>query len=103
MSEQPTRRRWFQFSLAAMFVLMLVVAIFISYHVNWIRQRHEFYRAYLQTTQFSPNPTLVAAAPGMLGLFGEEGIYIMDLGDRALAEQMQAKRLFPEAIIIGLD
>ena len=36
----PTRRRWLQFSLRTMFVVVTVLAIFIAYHVNWIRQRH---------------------------------------------------------------
>ncbi len=36
-----TRRRWFRFSLRTMFVLVTVIAIFVGYHVNWIRQRNE--------------------------------------------------------------
>jgi hypothetical protein len=35
----PPRRRWFQFSLATMFVVVTVVAVFVAYDANLIRQR----------------------------------------------------------------
>lgn len=46
MDDKPKikRRRWFQFSLQTMFVLVMLVSIplaWVGYSLSWIRQRHE--------------------------------------------------------------
>ena len=38
----PPGRRWFQFGLRTMFVVVTLVAAFLAYQLNWIRKRHRF-------------------------------------------------------------
>jgi hypothetical protein len=109
MSEPPTRRRWFQFGLGPMLLLVTVVAAFLAYHVNWIRQRRDFLKLNNATalehdfTREDPELWEPVSAPGLLWLFGEEGqcglrIVIMDEAANA-DDRDKAQRLFPEAII----
>jgi hypothetical protein len=35
------RRRWFAFSLRALFVVVTVFGCWLGYQLNWIRERHE--------------------------------------------------------------
>ena len=41
MTPTPPRRRWFQFGLRGLLGVVTVLAAFIAYHVNWIRQQHQ--------------------------------------------------------------
>ena len=41
-STQPTRRRWFQFGLGTLFVLMTVFAVWLGWELKYIRERKEF-------------------------------------------------------------
>lgn len=40
MPNKP-RRRWLKFSLRTFFVLLTLLAVWLGYHVNWIRERRE--------------------------------------------------------------
>lgn len=118
MATQP-HRRWFQFGLRTMFVVVTVVAVFIGYHVNWIQQRRA---ARTPQPVFPGSKYLVEAmdmskgslrAPGLLWIFGEKGVdelcVVFTFPDRArgeisnesaLDEEVEAERihrLFPEA------
>jgi hypothetical protein len=43
MPQAPkVRRRWYQFSLGMLFVVVTALAVFLAYQVNWIRQQHTF-------------------------------------------------------------
>jgi hypothetical protein len=111
----PTRRPWFQFSLATMLVIVTLLGGFLAYHVNWIRQRQGF-----RTVEHprrspiggNPFPDVFVPAPGLLWLFGEKGHYSVELeftsedghlqsGLTAEEEKEKARvqRLFPEAHI----
>jgi hypothetical protein len=37
---EPSRRRWFQFGLRTMFVVVTMFAVWLGYYANWIRQRN---------------------------------------------------------------
>jgi hypothetical protein len=111
----PPRRRWFQFSLATMFVVVTLTAIplgWTAYSLNWIRQR----RAVLAEEKIHRNPHRRILgiwptewcrenSPGMLWLFGEPAtelvqIVIPDVNNITEAQYKrlaQCERLFPEA------
>jgi hypothetical protein len=117
------KRRWFQWSLRTLFVVVTLFGCWLGYEWNWIRQRHALVTrqqalaadAALEagpksgsawTLSFTTAST-VARAPGLLWIFGEEPlsdleVIFIDDGQRDLTVQQhreieQAKRLFPEA------
>lgn len=101
----PPLRRWYQFSLRTMFVVVFVASIplaWVGYHLNWIRERHEFlvpkdpavgltYERYVWDAGNRP--------PWQLALFGEKGIQRIKVipTDREQVDRVRA--LFPEAIV----
>jgi hypothetical protein len=115
------KRRWFQWSLRTLFVVVTVVAVFLAYHINWIRQRDNFIvdeLAAYKRSHPSRDPWPVRnskgvsglrshRAPGALWLFGEEGLVNVNVRVDGLPaeglsvrdwERIQlARRLFPEA------
>jgi hypothetical protein len=122
------RRRWVQFSLRTLFVLVTVCAIWLGVEFKWIRQRHEFLThqdalatAFSEAT-IDRDISVVKAdilpestkSPGILWLLGEQGLSSLDVlivvDDRDLDLQRplstyddaaQARRLFPEAQIVA--
>lgn len=98
-TDQPkNRRRWLSFSLRTIFIVVTLLAIFIAYHVNWIRQRREAINQPLGDGLYirsidpddlpddlflppaAPHPYPGASSPwrpprgpGLLWLFGERG------------------------------
>ncbi|HEY1600487.1 MAG TPA: hypothetical protein VGG64_12850 [Pirellulales bacterium] len=120
MSESPpTRDRGYQFGLGTMSVVVTVVATFLAYHVNWIRQRHAFLTeegdrfARIPVEEFALASAFISPqrmpAPGMLWLFSEDGLEYLsviveaasrtELTSEDLNRQALATRLFPEAEI----
>jgi hypothetical protein len=110
----PARRRWFQFSSGAMLLAVTVLAVFIAYHVNWIRQRrgYETQDYLLNIAGPGHGPDIAVPAPGLLWLFGENGHFAVNmtfhsedghlqsgLAAEEEEEVAKAKRLFPEAHI----
>jgi hypothetical protein len=125
--EEPTqkpRRRWFQFGLSTVFVVMTSLAVFLAYNVNWMRQRRALVvapgdadtRYFIDPEDpFGDGPPPAPRAPGLLRLFGESGHsdILVRFGDpfadnevrwkdRNLTRSEQAevdrvRRLFPEA------
>lgn len=92
----PIRRRRFRYSLRTIFVAMAVVAIFVAYHVNWIRQRREFLKIE-DVWDFSGGFRGRPPAPGLLWMFGEKGIQHLVIGQSSDADLSVAESLFPEA------
>ncbi len=108
---RPHRRPWFRFSLGTMFLVAAVVAVFVAYHVNWIRQRREVLDQAVGFRWYSHGEP--PRAPFMLRVFGEYGFdhirirfFSDDVQDQIeggpfTAEQeadlLRVKRLFPEA------
>ena len=89
------KRRWPQFSLRTMFVVVTVLAVplgWIGYSLNWIRQRHEFHKLHetrisslhneighfeftyriVETAPDKPKNISTMHARAVLRLFGEE-------------------------------
>src|SRR4051794_24931694 len=100
MNAKP-KRRWFQYSLRAMLVVMTIVCVGLGCWVHrskqWIRQRQEWLANHPGQSGLNIGPTLPQPlAPFRLRLFGEPGmpcIYATP-GDARL----EATRLFPEAV-----
>jgi hypothetical protein len=111
----PAPKRWFRFSLRTLFVVVTVIACWLGYEFNWIRERHAFvaqqrtlveaWSLYTESV-WHPND---CAAPGLLQLFGEEGHSMLliwvdsrDVDDFPAADAnriRRARQLFPEARI----
>src|SRR3954462_2715909 len=100
MNDKP-KRRWLQFSLRTMLVLVTIVCVGLGWWVQrskeWIRQRHEWLANHPGQSGLNIGPTLhQPLAPFSLRLFGESGmprIYVTPGDDR-----LEATRLFPEAV-----
>jgi hypothetical protein len=106
------RRRWFQFGLRTMFVAVTVVAIFIGYHVNWIRQRNAerttftYLQGLVWSDSYDVNPA--PEFPWSLRLFGEKPeplIYIATdpKSERDRQHLERVSRLFPESRVVGTE
>ena len=106
----PTKRRWFRFSLRTMFVLVTVLCVWLGYQLNWIRQRREE----IKSERVDPMHTQMCfetsaepptyQAPALLWFFGERGyssVWTQDFptNEMALTEAKRVRRLFPEAMI----
>src|SRR5690349_19031409 len=95
---QKPKRRWYQFSLRTLFVLVGLVSIlmaWVGYSLNWIRQR----RALIETGIVQPATWRIepATAPAGLWLFGESGVshlWVRRTPDQSVED---ISRLFPEA------
>jgi hypothetical protein len=118
------KRRWFRFSLRTLFVVVTVFACWLGYELNWIRQRHAFVARQnaLVIERFneryagmvSYQLSITKHAPFPLWLMGEKGIVCFPVlcvrtkdtvpFDRSwddYPESREARRLFPEAKIVG--
>jgi hypothetical protein len=83
-----------------MFVIVALVAVWLAYSANWIRQRREFVRdkqADASTSIFVRESPVVA--PGLLWVFGEDGVEVLLLQTPTESDFAEGRRLFPEAQI----
>jgi hypothetical protein len=110
MNATPSTRRWFQFGLGSALLCVALLAAFLAYHVNWVRQRHEVIDSGTVAAGDGPyhQPGQDPVAPGLLRLFGvgAYGYIIVNVAhpidqltpaDRARLDAVS--RLFPEATI----
>jgi hypothetical protein len=99
MTETKPKRRWFRFSLRMLFVLVTLVGVvagWVAYQLNWIRQRREFSNSH-HIGIIVWQSGLDTKAPWSLKLFGEApAVYLLNVPDAFLQE---AKVLYPEAVI----
>lgn len=92
-----------RFSIRTMLVLMTLLAMFLAYHLNWIRQRQQLIDSGLATPTIRGMLTTdVRQAPGLLPLFGAQGYFRVqvDLGHDD-PEMARVRGLFPEAKCVG--
>jgi len=107
-----TKRRWFRFSFATMFVVVTVVGCWLGYQLDWIRQRQDALAmpdVIALENPFADGPPI--PAPNFLGIFGEQGqdelVVILDSFVERPLTQSEAERiqhisaLFPEAKVEG--
>ena len=89
-----------RFTLRAMLVVMTLFALFLWYHIDWIKQRRAALEAgWVVKYHGSTLPT--PRAPGLLWLFGEQGYsyLIVDTTEEHPAAAVEAQPVFPEAVI----
>jgi hypothetical protein len=82
--EAPTRRRWFQFSLRTMLLLVTVFGVWLGYEMNWIHSRRSFLADEAAMRAGQPYTVgregidyntvgFIPDAPGLLRFLGERG------------------------------
>lgn len=98
--DKTRHRRCFRFSLRTLFVLVTLVAVWLGWSLNWIRQRHAFLRD-RRAFVFDTDPDAATPAPRFLWLFGEEGAEYVRLSSEDQLDYTRAKKLFPESIVVG--
>ena len=114
----PTRRRWFQFGLGTMFLVVTLFAVWLAYEANWMRQRQAFIAAQESSANDRSVPVSYehtdsnTRAPGLLWVLGERGWYGVavitaapsqaELTLRDYVRLRTAKGLFPEANIMAV-
>src|SRR6266702_5950070 len=96
------KRRWFQFSLRTLFIVMTLFGCWLGYQLSWIRQRH----ALLSPQQVYGCGTVTVyqggtSAPWSIRVFGEPGYgeLIVEVDDCSDADdtKRRVEMLFPEA------
>ena len=98
MSPAP-KRRWFRFSLRTMFIVVTVFGCllgWLSYELNWIRQRQAWRPASRTIRANFPN-----RPPGLLWLFRERGESWIEIHNGTAAHVAEVQALFPEAIVVA--
>ena len=104
----PIRLR---FGLKTLFLLVAVVALWLGYQWNWIRQRHaamywmrdqmHYWSDVPVSQQFSVEP---GTAPWPIAMFGEQGMtdacVVVASEEETVKKQAELERLFPEAASI---
>lgn len=111
MMSEGKRFRWFRFSLRTLFVVVTLSACWLSYQLDWIRQRHHAIAWPAAVRTFPPGP-LSKSIPLSLRLFGEQGheeLHLLVLREKhsgmpsldqeEQAEMERLQRLFPEACV----
>ena len=103
--QQPTKRRWFRFSLRTMFVLVTVLGGalgWIGYNLQWIRARE---KGFVRLREVSPEvfqtwPDVpYMPAPWPLPWLGDEGVATRDWPVYLLEDDPELRNLrglFPE-------
>ena len=79
MTETKPKRRWFRFSLRTLFVLVTIIGIaagWVTYQLNWIRERHSAGKWVVQNYDVAWGNRLVSP-PLALRLYGESPSFHM--------------------------
>lgn len=130
MSQTPSNRRRFRFSLRTLLLVVTLIGGFLGYHLHWIRQRQVFLardgvqvhtipagQQVFYTNPFQPGVLVprdpnAGRAPGFLWLFGERGVSDLSVSviiDDPFEEPPPdlyepyklAQKLFPEANVFS--
>ncbi len=92
------RRRWFQFGLGAIFVVVTVVALtagWVAYQFRWIHQRHSLLNE-PGVRRANAGFEVEINTPWSLAVLGEKGVEALDIPE---SELKRAHDLFPEATL----
>lgn len=92
------RRRWFQFSLGSLLLVMTLVAVWLSWQIGFIRERQVWLAK--NSALVNQNPTRQATIPVWRRMLGDVAVAEISfpLGFDA-AEVVRIKRWFPEATV----
>src|SRR5262249_17973923 len=99
-------RRWPRFTLRTLFVLVTLVACWLAWEMNFIRQRKAFLQSVGWSLRADGPPTLiskkqVAKIPAWRRWLGDHPFSIIALPPDSTDEaQHQAEALFPEAAVV---
>jgi len=107
-------RRWLRFSLRMLFVVVTVLACWLGYELNWVRERRavtgnplvqvqDFHLSVWRDFKYGPRTSARThqqhpVAPWPLDLLGEPGYWIISLPKGTTEQEAsRIRRLFPEA------
>jgi hypothetical protein len=99
-------RRWFQFSLGTLFVLMTVLAIWLAWELMFIRERQAWLRRYpllVDSEMLRSIPPRTSRIPWWRTLLSDEPVPLiaeLDIWDDN--DRKYVAELFPEAEIVSL-
>lgn len=106
MSKQLPRRRWYQFSLRTMFVLVTLFCVMVGLGVRWVQHSQEWIRQRREVLNLYGGLFHMPGsnqAPGFLWLFGEQGVEVISCSSWSKQNRDKVARLFPEAEVIDVD
>jgi hypothetical protein len=102
----PARKRRWTFSLRTLFVVVTVLALWLGYHVNWIRERRALLDEPNVTASFTPMRRAPSIGLCLLGERGANSVFLQydgwlsgPLNKADEAQKSRASHLFPEAKI----
>lgn len=94
------RRRWFQFRLRTLLIVVPLLGCWLAYHLNWIRERHHALESgELSEATWDGMPS--QSAPLTIRFFGERGYVELFYSHRhgSPSKVVHWEKLFPEATI----
>jgi hypothetical protein len=96
--DAKSKRRWYQFSLRTMLIVMVVLSAAFGYWVHWSREWIRQRRAMIDSNRASEAwpGAMQRDAPFGLWIFGERGYAVMSCKQK---DEDLVTRLFPEAHI----
>ena len=96
------KRRWFQFSLKSLFVVITLFGMWLGWQLYWFKTRRDWLEAKNYVAAFPaagarklPHPQL------MITLFHQEAISQILLRNASKEEVAKVRRLFPEADVVS--
>lgn len=99
-----SRRRWFQFRLTTMFVVVTAVAVWLGWEMKFVRERQVMRRRILESGgELWPGDIVGyehAAIPYWRTWLGDEPVSYINPGRLELTEDA-ARRVFPELQLFG--
>jgi hypothetical protein len=111
LSAQP-RRRWFQFSLTGMLLLVTVIAVTLGWELSFIRERRALFELMIERKAVAEKDSELMAQFSKMGArylpevlpwwrrwLGDEPVGYIGLNSSTIDLSDEAMRLFPEAQI----
>ncbi len=105
MSQEPRTGRGLRFSLRTLFVMVTLLSLWLAYQMNWIHQRHEYWRQVWQEFHEKTDEAGLLSSDGMytspcpapwsLRILGETGSRLIRRLDNDTNGE-RARQLFPE-------
>src|SRR5262245_13565723 len=98
METDAERRPWYSVSMRVIAIVAATVALYADVFVDgqsWIRQRRE-YLTLPGVREHRASLNEQPLAPQLLPLFGERGVYQLEITESPSTSLDEARRLFPE-------